>query len=162
MWKPDLIYTAKGEAILVDPEDWRRLAPYRWFTNKYGYAVRTVPRGTIYMHREVMGVTDPKVHVDHRFHKKLDNRKSELRECTPAQNTRNQRGKSAGSGFKGVHRTDSKSERWSAHICVDRKQMHLGSYLTPEHAYTAYCLAAYLFHGEYAHFGDCDGSERVY
>lgn len=54
------------------------------------------------MHREIIKTNKQ---VDHINGNGLDNRRANLRECAPAQNSRNQqRRKSNISGFKGVHK----------------------------------------------------------
>lgn len=79
-----LYYT--GLSVKVDAEDYERLNQYRWTlfkSEKWQYAIRTEYKNgtqkTIFMHREIMGVTDRKVYVDHRDHDGLNNLKSNLR-----------------------------------------------------------------------------------
>ena len=72
--------------VRVDPEDYDRLIHYRWIlfkSDKWQYAVRTEcidgKQKTIFMHREIMGIDDSKVYVDHKDHDGLNNQKSNLR-----------------------------------------------------------------------------------
>jgi len=65
------------------------------------------------MHRFIIGVEDSKVHVDHINHDTLDNRKSNLRLCTNAENIRNQKIRKGGSSkYKGVYKF-SRNLGWS-------------------------------------------------
>lgn len=68
--------------VKVDTEDYERLNQYRWClfkSEKWLYAVRYGNKSTIYMHREILGVIDPKIYVDHRDSDGLNNQKSNLR-----------------------------------------------------------------------------------
>lgn len=45
----------------------------------------------IYMHRLILGLTDPKIVVDHRNHDGLDNRRENIKPCTQAENLQNRK-----------------------------------------------------------------------
>jgi hypothetical protein len=79
-----------------------------------------------------------------------DNRISNLRLATSAENARNtQIGMNNKSGYKGVSWSESKG-KWRATITVDGRQKYLGNYDDPKEAYAAYCSAAPRLHGEFA------------
>jgi len=89
----------KNYNIMVDDDDYRRLNKYRWHIvdNKCGqlYARRwqALPNGkkkAIYMHREILNAPKDKW-VDHINRNSLDCRKTNLRLCTPSQNSRNRK-----------------------------------------------------------------------
>lgn len=84
--------------------------------------------------------------LDHINGVRTDNRIANLRECTAAENGRNQP-RRPGSPFKGIRRF---GHRWHARITVDGREIHLGTYATAEQAAQAYDAAAPAFHGEYA------------
>lgn len=88
--------------------------------------------------------------VDHKDNDASNNRWSNLREATNAQNCFNQGKRSVNSsGFKGV--TLFKRDRvWTAQITVSGKNHYLGRFQTPEEAHAAYCEAAERLHGEFA------------
>lgn len=88
--------------------------------------------------------------VDHINGDTLDNHRGNLRLVSHSQNCMN-RGLRVdnSSGYKGVS-WDKKTRKWRARIKVDRKDKTLGYFDTPEEAYTAYCEAAPIYHGEYA------------
>lgn len=99
-----------------------------WYVDVRGYAVRNyfLPNGrkTIqYMHRLLME-TPVGMHTDHINGNKLDNRRTNLRVCTPSQNILNSKlSKSNNSGVKGVSRSRN---RWKARIMINRKDITIG------------------------------------
>ncbi len=157
------IFTRKGEPILVDDDDYDRLNKHTWRLDAYGYVVTSTPKPKVegmptllFMHRVVMGLDhgDPR-RVDHIFHVKTDNRKSELRICTNQQNGFNSKRRSHNkSGFKGVVRVYDRGLPWRASIVINKKQRYLGLFETAELAHEFYCLAADLVYGEFAHYGE--------
>lgn len=100
----------------------------------------------VMLHRFLIG-SDPPM-VDHINGDPLDNRRSNLRVATNAENQRN-RGpqKNNRSGMKGVTRN---RKGWMARIKVDGKPMHLGTFSSPDEAARAYDLAAQVHHGQFA------------
>jgi hypothetical protein len=148
-----------AKAAMVDDADYPWLIKYRWYaafdkpTNKYyarrHLAVRVNKYKKIRMHREIMGVVDPKIQVDHKNGDTLDNRRENLRIATSAQNNANHRmHKSNKSGFKGVC-WDKRRQRWRATI-FKGKQYYLGYFDTPESAHDAYVAKALELFGEFA------------
>jgi hypothetical protein len=83
----------------------------------------------------------------------LNNHKSNLRECTHAENTRNRQrmNKNNTSGLKGVFWIKNAS-LWRAQIKVDRKIIYLGYFKDKIKAAFAYNEAATKYHGEFASF----------
>ncbi|UQD69229.1 HNH endonuclease [Bradyrhizobium japonicum] len=94
----------------------------------------------------------PSAEIDHINRDGHDNRLSNLREATRAQNQANRsKHKRNTTGFKGVFlRCDGKA--WCAYLTVDRKVHRLGSFPTPEQAAAAYQEAARVYHREFAFF----------
>jgi hypothetical protein len=95
----------QGKVAIVDAEDYKWLSKYKWHAvrnkGKF-YAYRSRKNHAVSMHRQIMGEPKGKA-VDHRDGSRLNNRRSNLRICTPAQNTRNRRGWSRISKYKGVY-----------------------------------------------------------
>jgi hypothetical protein len=87
----------------------------------------------------------PKDQIDHINGDPLDNRIANLRDVTDQQNKHNLRKPKAGnkSGYLGVAPNKS---RWLAKITVNRQQICLGTYDTPEEAYAAYLEAKRRLH----------------
>lgn len=92
--------------------------------------------------------------VDHINGDPLDNRRSNLRLATHAENQRNKgRYSNNTSGYKGVSWA-KKENKWQAQISFNGKVKYLGYFATAEDAYESYCKAAKELHGEYANLGD--------
>jgi len=111
---------------------------------------------SILLHRFILGVTDPRIQVDHANRNGLDNQRANLRPATPSQNAANsakRRGNST-SKFKGVHWCKpgplGKRGKWLALILVNGKRHYLGRFTTEEAAHDAYVTAAQKHFGQYA------------
>ena len=88
--------------------------------------------------------------IDHINCDGTDNRITNLRVATDAQNSCNRKRRSDNtSGFKGVSR-NKRDRNWTAHITHDKITYNLGYFDTPEAAHAAYCEAARRLHGEFA------------
>lgn len=83
------------KTVLIDKEDYDKIKNYNWHL-QYGqmkhytifYAGTMLNRKTVRMHRLIMDFPKGKV-IDHINHNGLDNRKSNLRICSTAQNNLN-------------------------------------------------------------------------
>lgn len=114
-------------------------------------AIANIDGHRVLMHRFIMGVTDSRF-VDHRDHNPLNNQRSNLRICTPAENCRNSRKRSAArasSRFKGVCWHKGRS-RWRASIVVNYKNITIGQFADELEAARAYDRAAREHFGEFA------------
>jgi hypothetical protein len=141
----------KGKCALVSDEDYERVNKYKWYLHSAGYAIsqeyskRTYK--TRYMHRFIMN--PPKgFQVDHKNRNKLDNRRSNLRVCTPKQNMNwlydfyERKGLRKGytldrSKCKGVY-WDKSVKRWKAEIRHNGKRYRLGNHKFRKDALAAY------------------------
>lgn len=142
------------QTIIVDEQDKHLLEKvwYVWRRANNVYAMRSEmnagKRKFTLLHRELLGITDSRVLVDHVNGNGLDNRRCNLRICTPSENLRN-RGKTARNqtGFKGVtlHRG-----KYRAQIKTSYKNRWLGDFDTALEAAAAYDKAATEFHGVFA------------
>lgn len=137
----------KGWA-LIDIADLEVVRSIAWTTDARGYVVGRPPGhgNSITMHRWLMPGA---VAVDHRNRDKRDNRRSNLRECTLAENSRNSRlAVNNTSGAKGVTRTPTGA--WRARIWFQRREIHIGTYPTRDAAQQAYDKKARELHGAFA------------
>lgn len=87
--------------------------------------------------------------VDHRDGDRTNDRLSNLREATRAQNQQNKRGHGRTSQFKGVY-FSRRDDRWRAAITSNGRMMRLGSFTTEADAAKAYDRAAAEANGEFA------------
>ncbi len=143
--------------IVVDGDDAWRLESFDWKVGTHGYVCRTEKINgkwaLILLHREIMACSDGRV-IDHINGNALDNRKSNLRECTLAENLRNRKiHKNNRSGLKGVYCDPRRKNRpWNAKIVVDGRKVYLGAFAASAEAFAAYVAAAHKYHGEFARF----------
>jgi hypothetical protein len=113
---------------------------------------RAESRRKFIMGRVLLGAK-PGQMVDHINHNPLDNRRCNIRLCTPSQNAQNTSCTKAGvSGYKGVSKgTPVKGkERWNVGIQFNGIKIYLGSFKNIECAAMAYDAAARRYHKEFA------------
>jgi hypothetical protein len=134
----------QGYSTVVDDED-ARLADLKWFSLRYDngrvYAVRnkTWPtRGLLRMHRLITSAPAT-LEVDHLNGDTLDNRRSNLRVVTRAQNAQNlATRKNSRSGYRGVHWVHGS---WEARVMRDQAIVYREQFSTLEDAVKAVQLA---------------------
>lgn len=126
-------------------QQFKRHISHGYLVNRSGYKKKT----TTYFHRLVMNAKDGGV-VDHINRDKLDNRKSNLRVCTQAENVINKRlQKNNTTGYRGVH-LYKRVNRYQAYIKKDGKRRHIGMFPTAEEAAKEYNKHAIKLFGEFA------------
>jgi hypothetical protein len=150
-----IVELTQGQVCLIDANDLPLIAPYKWFFLKGGYAYANTKtssgaRAKLYMHRLILGLSDPSVHCDHQNHDGLDNRRTNLRAASRKENMQNQiLSRRNTSGFKGVKGL-KKSGTFQARIGGSKNRQHLGSFNSAIEAARAYDTAARRLHGEFA------------
>ncbi len=93
-----LIFLNLEKFATVDDADYEALNSFNWFvhtddTRETCYAIRNKLRGydgttcgTVKMHRQIMGITDPEIHIDHDNGEGLDNRRQNLQVLSRSHN----------------------------------------------------------------------------
>lgn len=120
----------------VADEDWVNQRG-RWSLKADGYVIRsehskgsaaTRTHTAIRLHRFLLGLDkgDPR-EGDHINHNRLDNRRSNLRILTLAENRQNVPGRSGASLFRGVY-WEKRQRKWIANATVGGKAYHLGTF----------------------------------
>lgn len=122
------------------------------FMSSLGYWIFKIDKKSIKVHRVIFlwhyGYIPAE--VDHIDCDRGNNRIENLRAATSQENNRNRgANKNNTSGFKGVA-FEADRGKWKAHICINRKKMHLGRFDSPEAAHEAYKAAALKHFGEFA------------
>lgn len=153
-----LIPLANGKFTMVDDEDYDSLSPFHWRMSNYGYALRHRLKNepvrrpfAVLMHRQIMGVTDPKIEVDHKDRNRLNNQRSNLRLCVNNLQASLNRTKRAGTSSKYVGVSwIKKRRRWAASITTNGVSTYLGRFDHEGHAALMYDYAAIERHGEFA------------
>jgi len=139
----------RNGVAVVGVSDLPLLEDFEWYVGNRNYLVRTDATGALFAHRIIMSPRDKEI-VDHIDGNGLNNKRSNLRICTHAENMRNRKIASHNkSGYKGVYK-DNKKNRWRAEICFNKKRYRLGSFGSAISAALAYDKAAISLHGEFA------------
>lgn len=149
----------QGKFTTVDDEDFERLSKWKWHAcqqDRNCYAMRQMRLSngqyrTILMHRDILN-PPPGTDTDHKDHNGLNNRRTNLRIATRAENQHNRRLQKGPktSRFKGVSWHKACKE-WQVQICVGGKHIHLGCFHSEEKAARAYDKAAVKYFGEFAY-----------
>lgn len=139
----------QGKYAIVDDIDFEYLNQWKWtFTHGYAYR-KDDKRKNVFMHRFLLQAPKGKL-TDHVNGNKLDNRRLNLRLCSPSENQKNQKKNKANtSGFKGVS-WDKERKKWAAYINANGRLYHLGRFSIKRVAAEAYDKAAKKLHGEFA------------
>ena len=150
-----------SDLILLDGYEWK------YWTGKRGSRDGEHVRAWIWeckrmslIHRFIMGITDPKIQVDHRNGSKLDNTRDNLRVCTGTQNQGNIGLRSDNkSGYRGVSWKKS-NNKWTAQFNTKvngiKMTKYLGLFENKEDAASAYDTYARNYFGEeFARLNNC-------
>jgi hypothetical protein len=137
---------------VVDELDFDAVSKYRWWLHNKGYAARREGSAVVLMHRQILGLTHGDGRqCDHRNFDKLDNRRSNLRVGTHAENGQNVPAHTyiGSSQFRGVVRD---ADKWIARAKLSQRAYYLGAFDNELDA----ALAAEAFRAEHMPFAQPD------
>lgn len=143
---------AKDGYAIVD-KNFAWLDKHLWCINGSGYAITRIGGVNTRMHHLILPLSEQNKVVDHINRDPLDNRLSNLRYATHAQNQVNA-GLAAhnSTGYKGVSKDKRDTPNcWIAHISIGDKKRHIGVFSTAAEAAKAYDKVARELHGEFAY-----------
>lgn len=137
-------YTSKGDEFYFDLEDYDKIKNYCWMVDSDGYIISA--KGVL-LHNIIMGDK----FIDHKNHKKYDNRKLNLRKVNASQNQMNSSKRSDNtSGYTGVSFNKSKN-KWIAYIAINGEQKYLGAFDKKEDAVKVRKEAEEKYFGEFSY-----------
>lgn len=143
-----------GKTVIVDDEDFEFVSKKKWHlvsgkSSTHVFEYFKVGRGRP-LSRILLNVVSKKLVVDHINGNTFDNRRANLRICTPAENSRNRKvQKNNKVGFKGVFEV-RQSGKFQAVIYAGGERHYLGQFDCPFRAARAYDAKAKELHGEFA------------
>lgn len=146
----------RGTVSVIDAPDAADVGKHLWHLDSVGYATRNIKtddkRTLLRLHRFLLN-PDPGYEVDHIDGDRLNNRRSNLRLCSRAENARNSKPQLTLNGlpvscrYKGV--TISRG-KYAASIKANSKKRSLGYFCDPAEAARAYDRAARIHFGQHA------------
>ncbi len=145
-----------GQEHIVEFDDCRTdlVNSKKWFFKK-GYVYTTIKINNKYhsiqMAYYLFGKPKAGNVWDHKDRNGLNNKRENIREATKEQNAQNKYKtlKPTTSKYKGVYYC-KRAHRWIARIYLNKKSIHLGSFMSEEAARDAYNQKALEFFGEFA------------
>lgn len=154
------IRLSAGFVATFDDADAYRILAHKWWlsparkTTGTNYCYTQICGRNVQMHRFVLGVTDPKIIVDHIDFDGLNNRRANLRLATRSQSNAHRRLRAAKSGFRGVQPHGS---GYRAVVYLKKKAFHSTVFKCPLRAARAYNDIATAIHGDFAVLNSLDG-----
>ena len=136
-----ICYFNTGGCFIFDKEDYDLVKDYTWLCSSAGYVMNHKYNGPSISFTRLITNCPVNMVVDHINHNTLDNRKCNLRICTPQQNMFNKKA-------RGISNRNGKYE---AFITVNYQYIYLGIYNTEEEALKARKEAEVKYFGEFVY-----------
>lgn len=137
--------TNSDKVTIIDDDDFVILPDTNWRISPFDYIIssRNFQHSDgkfrpFFLHRLILRNYDKKLMGDHISGNRLDNRKENLRLCSPQDNLRNRHKKQSNSRHSKYFGVSIANGKWKAYIGVDSKYIHLGYHKTEEDAARAY------------------------
>lgn len=142
---------ATGATFIVDATDAELVGEFKWNARRSANGRLYVQGRQGQLSRWLLNAP-PGMHVDHRNGNTLDNRRCNLRICTPSQNQWNRKRSPGATRLKGVARIgDPRAvSKWRATIQKHGVRHTIGMFRTSLEAALAYDAAAVRLFGDYA------------
>jgi hypothetical protein len=156
------VYLREAHEAAIDVADIHLVEGRRWrlLVGKLGhsYAISgySINGDFTTMHRRLLGTPDDKF-VDHKDGNGLNNRRDNIRNCTPAQNNANKM--MARLSLVGAS-LDKRSGMYKSVIGHNGQMIQLGTFATKEEAAAAYQGASRVLKGEFSPWGVEDGQDQ--
>lgn len=132
--------------MLIDEQDKKLFADKNIKISGFGYAFYYENKKAHYIHKILLG--NPKAIVDHINGNKLDNRRSNLRVVSRADNRANSKPQRNKSGYRGVYWRSDRG-KWIARIHEGKNYLYIGSYGDVKEAALAWNDKAKELYGKY-------------
>ena len=148
---------------MVDDVDYERVINFNWHVVEVSSLKYASSSHIGLLHRFILGITDPKIFVDHKDGNGLNCQRNNIRKCTSSQNQKNKK-PSGTSKYLGVFiqkvigsyknkKGDMKTsinKYWRAEISINGTKKYIGLFKTEYEAAMAYDSLAKIHHGEFA------------
>jgi hypothetical protein len=149
-----LIPLTNGKFAKIDDVDFDKVIKYKWRVvggNGKLYAATGHDRdGNLTLMHNFLKPHNEELEIDHKDGDGFNNQHDNFRIGTHQQNCFNRKiNKNNTTGYKGVY-LNTKTGNWYAHIMVNGKTIHLGTFSCPHKAALAYNKAAIKYFGEFA------------
>ena len=150
------LYDKKGNKVaetIFDSKHVNKVKKYKWYlrthkSNNLKYVMGTINSKKIFLHRFILNTPSNKV-VDHINGNTLDNRESNTRICTQANNSKNRIYKTSKGKVPGIYQQYGENGNYSVRITVNYKSIHVGTFKTYEEAVKARLEVEEKYFGEY-------------
>jgi len=149
----DHIVLPSGHKVYFNAEDRKIIESRKWYlarrkSKEYAQTDSRDPLGRIFMHQLLIKTEKGHV-IDHMDGNGLNNCRSNLRQCTQAQNCQNSQKKRKHKAFKGVF-LDARRGTYYAQVAVNKKVFTSSGYETEIEAAIAYNSLARIHHKDFA------------